>query len=331
MQLLALRTSAQVCICYLHTCTHTHTCLLTHDRPTHTHTHKTPYLLTDITQSAQADQQREPPGGDAAPAGAAALGANTAQIAHAAGKGRRRARVSNRRGASAYGGALALRTAMRWTAGWAPAFLVACALVGLAAAAPRAPRDAPAAPGGADFWANKLAGRSGLRAEAPATSVDADAPTPEAVLTEALSTGPTNRRPVEERAELEHAAIKEVLQDMSRLGDSRAHRDRQLPRKRPWRGSGDWSTGGAMAPAAPRTWDAHLQSFNEKHGRDAEERKKADFVARLGKLVSHLNATIVNAPKKQVASVPHVCRGSMAKGGGGDGGGAVGRAEAGWA
>ncbi len=181
------------------------------------------------------------------------------------------------------------------------AFLVALAC--LAAAVASTPATA-AASSGADFWAQKLAGRGGLRPDTPAAGqqVGVGAPTPEAALTDALSSRPTNRRPAEERAEREHAAIKEVLQDMGRLGGSSGSGDRRrkLPRKRPWGGGGSWSTGAAIAPVAPRTWDTHLQSFNEQHGRDAEERRKADFVAKLGRLISHLNATIVSAPKKQV-------------------------------
>ncbi len=183
-----------------------------------------------------------------------------------------------------------------------PAFLVALRLACLAAAAASTPATA-AASGGADFWAQKLAGRGGLRPDTPAAGQKAGvgAPTPEAALTDALSSGPTNRRPAEERAERELAGIKEVLQDMGRLGGSvaTADRRRQLPRKRQW-GEGGWSTGAAIAPVAPRTWDTHLQSFNEQHGRDADERRKAEFVAKLGRLISHLNATIASAPKKQV-------------------------------
>ena len=158
------------------------------------------------------------------------------------------------------------------------AFLVALAC--LAAAVASTPATA-AASSGADFWAQKLAGRGGLRPDTPAAGqqVGVGAPTPEAALTDALSSRPTNRRPAEERAEREHAAIKEVLQDMGRLGGSSGSGDRRrkLPRKRPWGGGGEL-----------------------EHGRDAEERRKADFVAKLGRLISHLNATIVSAPKKQV-------------------------------
>jgi len=95
---------------------------------------------------------------------------------------------------------------------------------------------------GTDFWAKKLGASGGLE---PATSTGAT--TPHAALTEALSTGPTNRRPAEERAEREHAALKEALQNLtSQSGGGsassrqiRRHTDGELPppRKRPWRGN----------------------------------------------------------------------------------------------
>lgn len=181
---------------------------------------------------------------------------------------------------------------------------MAACLIALACLAAAEASTPSAARNGADFWGQKLAGRGGLRPDTPATSkqVGVGAPTPEAALTDALSSGPTNRRPAQESAERERAAIKEVLQDMGRLEGSAgsAEHRRQLLRKRTWGGKGGWSTGAEIAPVAPRTWDTHLQSFNEQHGRDAEERRKADFVAKLGRLISHLNATIVSAPKKQV-------------------------------
>jgi hypothetical protein len=93
---------------------------------------------------------------------------------------------------------------------------------------------------GTDFWAKKLGASGGLE-----PAINAGATTPHVALTEALSTGPTNRRPAEERAEREHAALKEALQNLtSQSGGGstssrhiRRHTDSELPpRKRPWRG-----------------------------------------------------------------------------------------------
>ena len=149
--------------------------------------------------------------------------------------------------------------------------------------------------------ANKLSGRGGL---APATNSRQDEPgasaatTPEAALTEALSAGPTNRRPEQERAESARDALRQALYDVNEQDTSRRSNYRNSEgknvRKRPWNEGSHF-----MSAVAPRMWDTDLQSLNDQHGRNAEQRRRTDFVSNLDKLIAHLNTTILAAPKKR--------------------------------
>ena len=152
------------------------------------------------------------------------------------------------------------------------------------------------------FWAKKLDASSGLQerssvALSPAVDVGADTfTTPEAELTAMLTKGPTNRRPSEELAASQHAALKQALQDVREPNGVSSG----MQRKRPWhQGTGAVEAAREVYAFAPRTWDTHLNQFNEKHARDAEQRSTTGFAMKLDALISHLNTTIVNAPKKR--------------------------------
>ena len=162
-------------------------------------------------------------------------------------------------------------------------------------------RSSPAPLDGVEFWASRMGGSAGLQPEATAAGLDGHAVTPEAALTDALSTVPTNRRPAEERAERESAALQDALLGVQQSRED-GHAHGQQPRKKA-RSERPVSERprGTMYPVAPRTWDAGLQSVNAKYASDANERHQSAFLAKLNKLISHLNATVHAAPRRKVA------------------------------
>jgi hypothetical protein len=157
-------------------------------------------------------------------------------------------------------------------------------------------RSAPAALDGVDFWASRMGGSAGLQPEATANGPGGHGATPEAALTDALSTGPTNRRPAEERAQRESIALQDALVGVQQSRED-GHAHGLQPRKK-LRSERPAST---MYAVAPRTWDAGLQSLNAQYASDANARQQSAFLAKLDKLISHLNATVHAAPRKKVA------------------------------
>jgi hypothetical protein len=123
------------------------------------------------------------------------------------------------------------------------------------------PQPQPPSMSGQDFWAKKLGARGGLE---PAANFDAR--TPEAALTEAMSTGDSNRRPDEQRAQQHHDTLKHALLDFTAQPAASTHHQRSHllpPRKRPRRGAGPGSGGkGGVVAVAPRSWDTALQVWS---------------------------------------------------------------------
>ena len=173
---------------------------------------------------------------------------------------------------------------------------------------PRAEASRPSAPprlqppgSGADFWASRLDPRACMlpagAGERQHDCTSPAAPTPEAELTQLLSSGPTNRRPAQEMAEREHAALRDTLTVVRDLGRRGSRPSSGEPsRKRPCREAAGGERGVTYA-VAPRTWDTHLQRVNTELTLKAEQRKRETFVTSLDKLISHLNATVVAAKK----------------------------------